>query len=72
MAELTVYSFSLRRTNGGRELPTFIDDERAIAHNKAMVVDSHIVITGSLNFTKAAGESNAENLLTIDDEEIAQ
>jgi len=26
---------------------------------------AHTVITGSFNFTKAAGESNAENLLVI-------
>ncbi len=30
-----------------------------------MVIDSATVITGSFNFTKAAEESNAENLLVI-------
>jgi phosphatidylserine/phosphatidylglycerophosphate/cardiolipin synthase-like enzyme len=44
----------------------------AIAHNKVMVIDSRTVITGSFNFTKAAEESNAENLLVIDDAELAK
>jgi phosphatidylserine/phosphatidylglycerophosphate/cardiolipin synthase-like enzyme len=29
-----------------------------------MIIDKGTVITGSFNFTKAAGEKNAENLLT--------
>jgi len=53
-------------------VPVFIDDKHAIAHNKVMVVDGRIVITGSFNFSKAAEESNAENLLVIEDREIAQ
>ncbi len=36
-----------------------------------MVIDGHIVITGSFNFTKAAEEHNAENLLVIDDSALA-
>jgi phosphatidylserine/phosphatidylglycerophosphate/cardiolipin synthase-like enzyme len=43
-----------------------------IAHNKVMVIDGLIVITGSFNFTKAAEESNAENLLVIDDAQLAE
>jgi phosphatidylserine/phosphatidylglycerophosphate/cardiolipin synthase-like enzyme len=49
-----------------------IDARHAIAHNKVMVIDGHIVITGSFNFTKAAEQSNAENLLVIDDPELAE
>jgi phosphatidylserine/phosphatidylglycerophosphate/cardiolipin synthase-like enzyme len=37
-----------------------------------MVIDGSTVITGSFNFTKAAEENNAENLLVIDDAEPAQ
>jgi len=48
-------------------VPTFIDAKHAIAHNKIMVIDSHTILTGSFNFTKAAEENNAENLLVIDD-----
>jgi phosphatidylserine/phosphatidylglycerophosphate/cardiolipin synthase-like enzyme len=46
-------------------VPTFIDDRHAIAHNKIMLIDGQTVITGSFNFTKAAEESNAENLLIL-------
>lgn len=52
-------------------VPTFIDSKHAIAHNKIMVIDKRIVITGSFNFTKAAETSNAENLLVIDDPKLA-
>lgn len=52
-------------------IPTFIDSARGIAHNKVMVIDEHLVITGSFNFTRAAERDNAENLLVIDDAELA-
>ena len=44
---------------------TYIDDKHTIAHNKIMIIDQAVVITGSFNFTKAAEEKNAENLLVI-------
>lgn len=46
-------------------IPTWIDRLHAIAHNKVIVIDNSTVITGSFNFTKAAEESNAENLLIL-------
>jgi phosphatidylserine/phosphatidylglycerophosphate/cardiolipin synthase-like enzyme len=52
-------------------VPTFIDDKHAIAHNKIMIIDKATVITGSFNFTKAAEEKNAENLLIIKSKELA-
>ncbi len=48
-----------------------IDDMHKIAHNKIMIIDSNIVITGSFNFTKAAEEGNAENLLIICSKDLA-
>ena len=53
-------------------IPTYIDDKHAIAHNKIMVIDRETVITGSFNFTKAAEEKNAENLLILKDKELAK
>jgi phosphatidylserine/phosphatidylglycerophosphate/cardiolipin synthase-like enzyme len=50
---------------------TLIDDKHAIAHNKIMIIDQETVITGSFNFTKAAEEKNAENLLVIKDRALA-
>lgn len=53
-------------------IPTFIDRAHAIAHNKVMIIDKLTVITGSFNFTKAAEESNAENLLIVRSSALAQ
>ena len=36
-----------------------------------MIIDKQTVITGSFNFTKAAEEKNAENLLIIKSKELA-
>jgi phosphatidylserine/phosphatidylglycerophosphate/cardiolipin synthase-like enzyme len=53
-------------------IPVSIDSEHAIAHNKIMIIDGQTVITGSFNFTKQAEKNNAENLLVIRDQAIAQ
>jgi phosphatidylserine/phosphatidylglycerophosphate/cardiolipin synthase-like enzyme len=52
-------------------VPTLIDASHAIAHSKVMVIDGETVLTGSFNFTKAAQEKNAENLLIIRDQALA-
>lgn len=52
-------------------IPTWIDARHAIAHNKVIVIDNTTVITGSFNFTKAAEENNAENLLILQSPELA-
>jgi phosphatidylserine/phosphatidylglycerophosphate/cardiolipin synthase-like enzyme len=54
------------------EIPTLIDAQHAIAHNKIIIVDDYLVLTGSFNFTKAAEEKNAENLLIINDPALAK
>ncbi len=46
-------------------IPTYIDAQHAIAHNKIMIIDRGTLITGSFNFTKAAEEKNAENTLIL-------
>jgi len=46
-------------------IPTWIDAQHAIAHNKVMIIDGDTVITGSFNFTRQAEDHNAENLLII-------
>jgi len=63
------YSSATFLTRAG--IPVWIDGKHAIAHNKVMIVDSTIVITGSFNFTRSAEERNAENLLVIADGRIA-
>jgi phosphatidylserine/phosphatidylglycerophosphate/cardiolipin synthase-like enzyme len=52
-------------------IATLIDARHAIAHNKVMVIDGQTVLTGSFNFTKAAEEKNAENLLVLRGKELA-
>jgi len=53
-------------------IPTYIDAEHTIAHNKIILIDRSVVITGSFNFTKAAEEKNAENLLIIRSKELTK
>ncbi len=53
-------------------IPVRIDDKHAIAHNKVIIIDGEVVITGSFNCTKSAEQSNAENLLIIRDKALAQ
>jgi phosphatidylserine/phosphatidylglycerophosphate/cardiolipin synthase-like enzyme len=49
-------------------IPTLIDSKHAIAHNKIMIIDGKVLITGSFNFTASAEDRNAENLLIIKDQ----
>jgi phosphatidylserine/phosphatidylglycerophosphate/cardiolipin synthase-like enzyme len=63
------YSSATFLQNNG--LAPLIDAKHAIAHNKVIVIDDQTVITGSFNFTKAAEQSNAENLLIIHDSSLA-
>ena len=64
------YSSASFLKNSG--IPTYIDEKHAIAHNKIILIDRAVVITGSFNFTKAAEEKNAENLLIIRSKELAK
>ena len=57
------YSSATFLFNAG--VPVMIDTRHAIAHNKIMIIDRAVLITGSFNFTKAAEEKNAENLLIM-------
>lgn len=43
----------------------YFDADHDTANNKVIVLDKHTVITGSYNFTKAAEEKNAENIVII-------
>lgn len=53
-------------------IPVFFDYKPAIAHNKVLLIDSDIVITGSYNWTNAAESRNAENLILIRDSSVFQ
>lgn len=46
-------------------LHPLIDAEHAMAHNKVVVIDHAVVVTGSYNFTNQAETENAENLVIV-------
>jgi phosphatidylserine/phosphatidylglycerophosphate/cardiolipin synthase-like enzyme len=52
-------------------VPTLIDDKHVTAHNKIILVDGQVALTGSFNFTGQAENQNAENLLVIRDKDVA-
>jgi phosphatidylserine/phosphatidylglycerophosphate/cardiolipin synthase-like enzyme len=55
----------------GAGIAVSLDDEHEWAHDKVMILDGAIVITGSYNWTLAAENNNGENLLVIRDPRLA-
>ncbi|RVC47462.1 MAG: phospholipase D family protein [Mesorhizobium sp.] len=53
-------------------IPVWIDYQPAIAHNKVIIIDGHLVIGGSYNYTAGAASRNAENVTFIDSQAIAK
>ncbi len=64
--------FSVAAQLNAAGIPVWIDEKPAIAHNKVIVVDQLVTITGSFNFTKSAQTRNAENLVLIVDQRVAK
>jgi phosphatidylserine/phosphatidylglycerophosphate/cardiolipin synthase-like enzyme len=48
------------------------DSHHRIAHNKVIVIDEAVVLTGSYNWTEAAQKHNAENMLVIHEAGLIQ
>lgn len=52
-------------------IPVWLDAKHAAAHNKVIIIDAltedGVVITGSFNFTQAAQNKNAENVVILRD-----
>ena len=46
-------------------IPVRLDQRHAMQHNKFMVIDETTVETGSFNYTAAAAQRNAENVLLV-------
>lgn len=44
----------------------------ALAHNKIIVIDGHLTIGGSYNYTAAAQKRNAENVTFMESRELAR
>jgi phosphatidylserine/phosphatidylglycerophosphate/cardiolipin synthase-like enzyme len=53
------------------ELNVRLDGEHGSLHNKVLIIDGEIVVTGSYNFSANAEERNDENLLVIHDAVLA-
>lgn len=47
------------------------DKKHAIAHNKVMVIDERLTITGSWNLTESAEHRNAENIVILRSRPVA-
>lgn len=54
------------------EVPVRQDGNRGFLHHKVIIVDERYVITGSLNFSTRAENTNDENVIIIDNAEIAR
>ena len=63
--------FSLAESLHDGKVPVLTDALHDHAHNKVIILDDAVVITGSFNFTHQAEHGNAENLLVIRDRAIA-
>ncbi|MBK8268677.1 MAG: phospholipase D family protein [Planctomycetes bacterium] len=60
--KMTYGSWRILKREG---VPVYFDSKHATANNKVILIDDHTIITGSYNFTKAAEEKNAENVVII-------
>lgn len=58
------------RTLQAAGIPVYIDYTPAIAHNKVILIDDEIVISGSYNFSNAAEKRNAENVIFLENKEV--
>ncbi len=52
-------------------VPVKLDDNSALMHNKFMVIDGKVVLTGSFNYTNSADKRNDENLVVIVSPQVA-
>ncbi len=60
------------RTLMCRSVPVKQDGNSGFLHHKVIVVDEQIVITGSMNYSTNAEENNDENVIIIDNAEVAR
>jgi phosphatidylserine/phosphatidylglycerophosphate/cardiolipin synthase-like enzyme len=70
--EQTTEDYSLAQNLHDAGIPLWTDAVHAHAHNKVMILDGEVVITGSFNFTHQAEHGNAENLLVVRNRSIAR
>jgi phosphatidylserine/phosphatidylglycerophosphate/cardiolipin synthase-like enzyme len=52
-------------------VPVRQDGNPRTFHHKVLIIDGHILVTGSFNFSNNADKSNDENVVIVDNAEIA-
>lgn len=52
-------------------IPIHLDTRSGLMHDKVAIIDDHIVLTGSFNWTNDADKKNRENLIIIDNTALA-
>jgi phosphatidylserine/phosphatidylglycerophosphate/cardiolipin synthase-like enzyme len=45
-----------------------VDHRNDLLHDKVAIIDGHIILTGSFNWSDAANKTNRENLIILDSE----
>jgi len=56
---------------GAAGIPVLVDKPPGLIHDKVMIIDGEVVVTGSFNYTYSAEHRNVENLLVIRDPVLA-
>ncbi len=59
------------RTFWCANVPSRQDGNSSFLHHKIIIIDNSIVVTGSLNFSSSADEENEENVVILENPEIA-
>ena len=65
-------TYSISRLLVQEGLKVRISSNNYIMHNKFAIIDNHLLLTGSYNWTSSANNRNDENLMVIDDPEIIE
>jgi len=68
--QISKYSEDIKLKNAGINVK--YDNNPALMHNKVMIIDNKVVLTGSFNWSSQAEDKNNENLLIIIDNELAE
>jgi len=66
-----ISQYSEYRKLRNAEVPVRNDTNSKSMHHKVMIVDDAVVLTGSFNWSQNGQENNNENLVIIDDENVA-
>lgn len=64
------YSVTDQLLDGGVDV--VLDEQSGLMHNKVMVIDDKVVVTGSYNWSRSATARNRENFLVISVPDIVQ